>query len=204
MGEVVVTRVEASGPPRQTRNLEERVMVRFPGAHRALAALGQRLLSPRSRMRRAWLRRAVVSGWAAYSRADLELMLVRYAPDAELEFDPGQQTLGLSGTFRGHREITAAIGRLDEVWDERELEPYYVLDLGDRVVALGVFRVRGRGSGLRLEQPFVQQVTVREGLVARDAARYMEWEDGLQAAGLDPDAFNLPRPRAARKQPVAP
>jgi hypothetical protein len=38
-------------------------MVRFPGAWRALFALLQRLLSPRSRLRRALLRRNVVLAW---------------------------------------------------------------------------------------------------------------------------------------------
>jgi hypothetical protein len=39
MRDVVVTRVQHSGPPRRSRSLEERLMVRFPGAWRALAAL---------------------------------------------------------------------------------------------------------------------------------------------------------------------
>lgn len=70
-------------------------MVRFPGAWRTLSALGQRVLSPHSRLRRALLRRNVVSGWAAASRRDFELMLVRYAPDVEVEFDPGRGGLAV-------------------------------------------------------------------------------------------------------------
>lgn len=77
-------------------------MVRFPSLFRRLAALGFRLLSPRSRLRRALLRRAPVSGWASFDRRDYELNLIFFAPDAEFEFDPGMQTLGLGDSYQGH------------------------------------------------------------------------------------------------------
>jgi ketosteroid isomerase-like protein len=189
--DVVVTRVQYGGPPRGSRNLEERLMVRFPGAYRALAALGQRLLSPRSRMRRALLRRALVSGWAAFYRRDFELMLVRYAPDVEYEFNPGLQTLGLGGTFRGHEGMVEALDKLAEAWESMELVPAYILDLGDHVLFLGFNRSRARASEVRLEAEFAQLATVREGLAAHDQA-FFSWEEGLRAAGLDPDAIALP------------
>jgi hypothetical protein len=45
--------VEYSGPPRRSRNLDERLMVRFQSEYRRLAAFLWRRLSPRSRLRRA-------------------------------------------------------------------------------------------------------------------------------------------------------
>jgi ketosteroid isomerase-like protein len=191
MRDVVVTRVQYSGPPRRSRNLEERLMVRFPGAYRALAAMSQRLLSPRSRMRRALLRRALVSGWAAFYRRDFELMLVRYGPDVEYEFNPGLQTLGLGGTFRGHEGMVEALDKLAEAWESMELVPAYILDLGGHVLLLGFNRSRARASEVRLEAEFAQLVTVREGLAVHDQA-FFSWEEGLLAAGLDPDAIALP------------
>ena len=77
-------------------------MVCFPGVWRTATALGLRLLSPRSRLRRALLRRNVVSGWDAATRRDFELMQVRYTPDVEIEYDSDFEALGMSGTFRGH------------------------------------------------------------------------------------------------------
>ena len=166
-------------------------MVRFPAIYRRLAALAQRRLpNPRSRLRRAILRRGNISGWAAFNRGDFELMLVRYAPDVEFEFDPGLQTLDLSGTFRGHQGILDGLRQLADGFPLR-FEPAYVLDLGDRVLALGFQRAQGRASGVELEQEFAQLVTVREGLVARDQA-WFTWEEGLRAAGLDPDFLALP------------
>jgi ketosteroid isomerase-like protein len=203
MRDVVATRVQYSGP-RRSRNLEERLMVRFSGVYRALSALVLRQLSPRSRLRRALLRRALVSGWAAYYRRDFELMLVRYAPDVEFEFDPGMQTLGLGGKFRGHKGMVEALDKLAEVWSF-ELEPAYIVDLGDRVLFLGLNRSHARASGVQLEEEFAQLVTVREGLAAHDQA-FFSWEKGCRAAGLDPRAIPLPSRGAApgRMRPAAP
>ena len=175
-------------------------MVRFPALYRALAALVLRLLGPRSRLRRASVRRQFVSGWAAFSRRDFESVLVRYASDAEFEYDAGEQSMGwewtqsgLGGTFRGHEGMLDALSELTEVWDSWEFEPAYILDLGDRMLSLGFFRAQARASGVRLEHEFAQLVTLREGLVARDGPTGpMPWEDGLRAAGLDPDAIALP------------
>jgi hypothetical protein len=191
MGIVVATRVHHSGPPRRSRNLEERLMVRFPGGWRALSALALRLLSPRSRLRRALLRRAVVSGWDAATRYDYELMLVRYARDVEIEFDSDFEALGLGGTFRGHDGMVKVIGAFEEAWERRESLPALILDLGDRLLNLGTFRLPGTASGLEFEREFAQLSTPRGGLVARDQY-FFGWDRGLRAAGLDPDAIALP------------
>jgi ketosteroid isomerase-like protein len=191
MRNVVVTRVEHSGPPRRSRNLEERFLVRFPSLLRRGAPILSRL-SPRSRLRRAFLRRALVSGWAAVSRRDFELRRVFFAPDVESELPPGAQTLGLSGMFRGHAAMEQALSEFADSWSSWELEPAYILDLGDRLLCLGSFRGRGQASDVKLEQEYAQLVTLREGLVTRDEG-WLRWEEGLRAAGLDPDAIALPK-----------
>ena len=48
-----------------------------------------------------------------------------------------------------------------------------------------------RTSGVPLEQEFAQLVTLREGLVTHDEV-WFQWDEGLRAAGLDPDAFAFP------------
>jgi ketosteroid isomerase-like protein len=192
MPDVVVTRVGQSGPPRRSRNLEERLLVRFPWLFRRGAALVQRRFRRRSRLRRALVRRSLVSGWAAFNRLDFELMLVRYSDDIEYVFDPGLQTLGLEGTFRGHEEMVDGLRQLAETWGSLKLEPTYALDLGDRYLFLGFNRSRARASGVQLEQQVAQLVTVREGLVTHDQF-FFSWEAGLRAAGLDPEAIALAR-----------
>lgn len=166
--------------------------MRFPALYRRSAALFQRL-SPRSRTRRALLSRGFVSGWAAFARRDFELILVRFAPDAELEFAPGVQTLGLSGTFRGHEAMTKGLRELRDGFASADPEPAYLVDLGDRVLSLGVAHTGGRGSEVQFEQKIAELVTSRQGLNVR-AQHFFSWEEGLQAAGLAPDAISRPGP----------
>ena len=194
---VVVTPVEHGGPPRRSRNFEERLMVRFPSLYRRLSALVFGL-SSRSRLRRAFLRRAVVSGWAAFARPDFEPMLVRFAPDVEVEFQPGLQTLDFAGTYHGHAGLVEGLSKLSEVLDAWKAEPAYILDLGNRFLCLVVIRARARASGVPLEQTVGQLLTVRDSLVTREQS-FFSWEEGMRAAGLDPDAITLPsREKAAQ------
>jgi hypothetical protein len=191
MPDVVITEVEYGGPPRRSRNLEERFWVRFPSLSRRLALIFSRL-SPRSRLRRAVLRRSVLSGWGAFNRRDFKLRRLFYAPDVEtgLAFDP--QALGLSGMPRGLAEAEQALSEFDQSWGSWELELAYILDLGDRLLNLGFQHARGRASGVPLDGEFAQLNTLREGLVMREQA-WFRWEEGLRAAGLDPDAIALPK-----------
>ena len=172
-------------------------MVRFPSLYRHQAALVLGL-SPGSRVRRAVLRRAVVSGWAAFSRRDFKLMLVRIAPNVEVEFQPGLQTLDFGGTYHGHAGWVEGFSKLFEVLDAWEAEPAYVLDLGNRFLTLVLVRARARASGVPLEQTVGQLLTVRDSLVTREQS-FFSWEEGMRAAGLDPNAITLPsREKAAQ------
>ena len=74
-----------------------------------------------------------------------------------------------------------------------------VLDLGDdRLLVLGSFHLTGHGSGMELEREVAQLLTLRGGLVAHEQY-FFDWEKGLRAAGLDPDAIALPsRGKAAQ------
>jgi hypothetical protein len=99
---------------------------------------------------------------------------------------------------RGLAEAEQALSEFDQSWGSWELEPAYILDLGDRVLNLGFQHARGQASGVALDGEFAQLNTLREGLVMREQA-WFRWEEGLRAAGLDPDAIALPkRGRAGR------
>ena len=145
-------------------------MVRFPRLYERLAVAVSGL-GPRSRLRRSLVRRGTVSGWAAFSRRDFELMTVRYAPDVEFQFSPGLQTLGLNATYRGRAAMLDGLRELAAEWDPIELDPAYVVDLGDVVVNLGYIRARGRTSGVRVDTELAQVLVLRQGLVASDRGR---------------------------------
>ena len=164
-------------------------MIRFPSLYRRLVPYLFRL-NPRSRLRRMLLRRAVDSGWASFDRRDFEVNFLYFAPDTEFEFPPAMQALGVPASFRGHEGRIDGMNRIFEVWGS-ELEPLYVLDLGDRLLNLGLWHLRGRASRVPLDQELAQLVTLRDGLVIRDQ-NFTSWEEGLRAAGLEPDAIALP------------
>jgi ketosteroid isomerase-like protein len=101
------------------------------------------------------------------------------------------QMLGLGGPFRGHAGRIDALEKWQEAWGATDLELAYILDLGDRVLNLGFWHTQARTSGVHLDQEYSQLATVRDGVVTRDQ-NFLSWEEGLRAAGLDPDAVHLP------------
>jgi hypothetical protein len=79
--------------------------------------------------------------------------LVRYASDVEVAFDPGFQTLGVGEPARGHWAMVEAYRTLLEAWEgEGEGEPWYMIDLRDRLLTLGFVRTQGRASGVKLDR----------------------------------------------------
>src|SRR5437773_2123792 len=83
------------------RPFEDRLFVRFPVAWAALGWAVE-FLPPRSRLRRALVRRTLLSGWEAFVRGDLDLILVRYAPDCYLEPPHEWTAAGMRSSYRGH------------------------------------------------------------------------------------------------------
>jgi ketosteroid isomerase-like protein len=151
-----------------------------------LLAVGVRLAGPRSSVRRDGLRRVLRSGWAAAPRKDWELMFARYSPEVVWEIPEEFQTLGSAGSYRGHEGLVQGLEWFSEAFESWEIRPDRALDFGERVLALGSFRGKARASGIEWEQEFSQLVTLGKGLVIRDRFFY-SWEQGLRAAGLEPD-----------------
>jgi ketosteroid isomerase-like protein len=161
---------------------------RFPRFARAALAVSMRLLSPRNAIRRDGVRRVLLSAWAAAPRKDWELLFARYSPDVLWEIAEEFQTLGFAPSYNGHEGLVEGLEQFSEVFESWEIRPSTALDFGDRVLALGHFHGKARTSGLELDQQFAQLVTVERGLVTQDRFFYT-WEQGLAAAGLDPEAF---------------
>jgi ketosteroid isomerase-like protein len=184
----VVTRVTFDGPTPAGRNFTDRLAVRFPRTARVLMALAIRLTTPRSRVRRDGVRRVLRSGWAAAPRKDWALMFVRYSPEVVWEIPAEFQTLGFAASYHGHDGLVEGLEQFSEAFESWEIRPARALDLGDRVLAVGSFRGRARASGVEWEQPFSQLVTLEGGQVVSDRFFY-SWEQGLRAAGLEPDEW---------------
>jgi ketosteroid isomerase-like protein len=181
----VVTRVSFDGPVPAGRSLADRLTVLFPRTARRLLAFGMLVCGPSSSLRRGGIRRVLRSAWAAAPRRDWGLMFARYSPEVVWEIPEEFQTLGFAAGYRGHEGLVQGLERFSEAFESWEIRPARALDFGDRVLALGSFHGRARASGVEWEQGFSQLVTLERGLVVRDRFFY-SWEQGLRAAGLDP------------------
>jgi ketosteroid isomerase-like protein len=181
----VVTRVEFDGPAPRSRTPIDRLVVRFPRLAQALLGTSMRILGPRNPVRRDGLRRVLRSAWAAAPRKDWELLFTRYSPEVVWEIPEEFETLGFAESYRGHQGLVEGLEQFAEAFEPWEIRPAAGLDFGDRVLALGTFRGTARASGVVWEQPFSQLVTIEKGLVVRDRFFY-SWEQGFEAAGLDP------------------
>ena len=119
----------------------------------------------------------------AYNRRDVEAMLADLDP--EIEWRSGILTSlgGEAAVFRGYEGFRKALGELYEALGETHIECSEMRDLGNRVVTIGRFRVRGRESGAGTESPW-GAVADFKGSKAIRIRSYFNVEEALEAAGL--------------------
>jgi ketosteroid isomerase-like protein len=103
----------------------------------------------------------------AYNRRDVEGMLDEL--DAEVEWRPSLPVLlgGDETVYRGHDGARQLLRDLDEVLAERRLDLPEIRDEGDRVVAKGSLRIRGKSSGALTEAPFTWVAEFKDGRATR-------------------------------------
>jgi uncharacterized protein len=86
-------------------------------------------------------------------------------------------------TYRGTAGIESMLTDRDEVWEEFRTEDAEFIDAGDRVVVVGRWVGTGKGSGIEIDQPSAEVVTVQDGRVVRWEL-YADRSAALEAAGL--------------------
>jgi ketosteroid isomerase-like protein len=116
----------------------------------------------------------------AYNRRDLDAYLACFHADAELH----PFASGVEGrSFRGHEEIKRFWAGLDEVFETVEVHNEEFRDLGERVVSLGWWRLRGKESGVELESKAAWVVEARGDKIAY-LRSYGDPREALDAAGV--------------------
>jgi uncharacterized protein len=95
------------------------------------------------------------------------------------------QGLPHGGVYRGIDEVRRNVfDPLDrDWWDEFVVTPEDVIDAGDDVVVLGTYRGVARGTGKRLDVPFVHVWTFADGLAVR-FRQFLDtagWNEALSA-----------------------
>ena len=164
------------------RPLDDRLFVRWPGAYAAFSRAAG-LLPPRSRLRRALVRRTVLSGWEAFARGDLDVVLVRVAPDCHLEPPREWTAAGMRSSYRGHAGWRDWAADWLEAWERMELKSLEIVNAGNPVVVLGQVHQRARESGIELDSPYGSVYWTERGLIVRES-HFVDLDETLRAAGM--------------------
>jgi ketosteroid isomerase-like protein len=183
VGGVRTAIVVSTGTRRRT--LDERFFVRFPALFRAFVSAWFRL-PPRSRLRRALTARISRQGCESANRRDFEVLLLGFDPDFEMRFDSspvgGFVPPDLVGVHRGHEQFLRVWQAAIEAFDLK-LEHEEVIDFGDRLLAVGRMTGQGVTSGITVNEPLFQLLTLRRGMVIRQED-FVDRGHALEAARL--------------------
>ena len=85
-------------------------------------------------------------GVAAMNRGDVEALLRELDPAVEFHMALQELVGGEAAIYHGHQGVREYLRDMDEAFTEVELDYTEIRDLGDRVLASGMFRTRGRQS----------------------------------------------------------
>jgi ketosteroid isomerase-like protein len=119
-------------------------------------------------------------GVELWNRGDREAWLDETS--AEWEFRTTGTFPGLKAVYRGLAGAAELWEAMRGPWENFDVSVERVEDLGERLVALVTFEVRGR-DGLKTSRQWAYVVTFRDGIPTR-TDNFANWEDALEAAGL--------------------
>jgi ketosteroid isomerase-like protein len=119
----------------------------------------------------------------AYNRRDVEALLKEL--DSDVEWHPALEVLlgGEAMTYRGHEGVRQLLRDTDETLEQIHVEFSKIQDLGDRIVAIGRLRTRGKESGAETESPVGNVGEFKDGK-AVEIRTYLDPKEALEAAGL--------------------
>ena len=165
------------------RRLEQRIALRFPRWRKFLARLVWRL-PPRSRLRRALLRRGMQVSLEAMNRADFEAAFAFHDTQVELISDPRPTALGFERVYRGREERIRFQKRWAAEWGDFQFAPGELVDFGDgRIFVSGRIVGSGLSSGAGFDSDWAVLLTFSAGQVVRDQF-FFDRAAALEAVGL--------------------
>ena len=126
---------------------------------------------------------AFTRGLEAGNRGDVETLLEVLDPEVAWHSALHALLGGEATVYRGHAGVREMLRDLYEAFDEIEIEISEVRDLGDRLVAIGRTRTRGRESGAETETPLAFVTEIRNGKTISIQA-YLDPRQALEAVGL--------------------
>ncbi len=103
-------------------------------------------------------------GYAALQRGDLDAMLEMIDPEVEIRDRPEAPD---AGVYHGREGVLYALGLNDDAFESFELAPERFVETKTHVVVILILRVRGRESGIPVEERIAHLWTLREGRAIR-------------------------------------
>jgi ketosteroid isomerase-like protein len=122
-------------------------------------------------------------GLEAGNRGDVETLLEILDPEVAWQSALHSLLGGEATVYRGHDGIREMLRDLEEAFDEIHGEFAEIRDLGDRLLAIGRLRNRGKGSGAEVESPVAYVVEFKNRKAIR-VRTYLDPKEALEAAGL--------------------
>jgi len=122
-------------------------------------------------------------GLEAGNRGDVETLLEELDPEVEWHSALHALLGGEQTVFRGHDGVREMLRDLDEAFGEIHIEMTEIRDLGDRLIAIGHTRTRGKASGVETYTPLAFVTEVKKGKTLLIRA-YLDPKQALEAAGL--------------------
>jgi ketosteroid isomerase-like protein len=117
----------------------------------------------------------------AYSRGDLEGVLDHLAP--EFEMHTSGRFADTEPVYRGRQGWVDFWNTFQAAWENITISIERIEDLDDRVLTLGTFHGRGRGSGVEVDAETAWLHTIKNGLVV-DHRSFGTSKEALGAAAL--------------------
>ena len=119
----------------------------------------------------------------AMERGDVDAIAAEAHPDVVFVNPPYALEPGIRHGIEGFK---AGLKGMLDAFEDLRFESGQVVDLGDRIVATGLWTGRGRGSSYTFDpQPYAFVVTLTDGLLIR-YEWFSEPEEALRAAGIPP------------------
>ena len=106
--------------------------------------------------------------YAALAERDFQALSEVAVPDFEL--DVTDRVLN-PATYRGEDGLRQFIAEVDELWESMDMNVERLVERDDEVLALLLVNIKGRGSGLTLQDRIAQHWTARDGKLVRMRVR---------------------------------
>jgi ketosteroid isomerase-like protein len=102
--------------------------------------------------------------YTALAERDFETLSELAVPDFELDIT--DRVLN-PASYRGEQGLRQFLAEVDELWESMDMKIERLVERDDEVLALLLVDIKGRGSGLELQDRIAQRWTARDGKFVR-------------------------------------